>query len=213
MICPVGEAECTHLDTLATKDAEIERLSELVSTDSLTGLYNYRHFSLAIEQELERTRRNSQSTSMAMLDIDFFKTVNDTWGHEAGNIALKQMADIMLSSIRKIDVACRYGGEEFALIFPGTYTMQAVEIAERIRKRIESTPVIFADGKFNITVSIGVATYNAGNPVSAVAFKSEVDKYLYQAKESGRNQTCHQEYREASTESEVSQDEKDLLLG
>jgi len=210
--CPVKEKQCEHIDTLHEQNIELARLAELVSTDPLTGLYNFRHFSLSLDQEIERTIRSGQPTSMAMIDIDFFKKVNDTWGHEVGNLALKQMSDILSQSLRKIDIACRYGGEEFVIILPGTRTLEAVQIAERIRKSIASTPLVFPDGEFNFTISIGVSTYEAKNAVSADVFKAEVDQFLYQAKETGRNKTCYKDLSGSGADSEVSQDEKNLLL-
>ncbi|MCW8946029.1 MAG: GGDEF domain-containing protein, partial [Sedimenticola sp.] len=102
--CPVGESRCEHIDALLLLREERDALSELVLTDPLTRLFNYRHFSQSLEQELERTHRTGHPTALIMLDLDHFKRVNDQWGHEAGNRVLRQTADLMVSLLRKIDV-------------------------------------------------------------------------------------------------------------
>lgn len=211
--CPVGEPSCQWLDEISQLKLRIDELSELVATDPLTGLANFRQFSAILKREMQRTLRNFQPTSMIMLDIDHFKAVNDKWGHEIGNQTLQLLAKVMNSQVRITDIVCRYGGEEFTIILPETSLKQAVEIAERLRKAIAESPVVFDEGQFNFTVSLGVDIFQSGQSLSPEAFTASVDQYLYQAKETGRNKVCHKAFSELRENTEVSQDEKDMLLG
>ncbi len=179
-------------DELIDKNIELqktkEKLRQLSITDGLTGLYNYRYFKEQLMQELNRARRHNLSVSLIMMDIDHFKYYNDTNGHPAGDLVIKNIAGLLKENIRNIDVAARYGGEEFALVLTETNKESAGIVAEKIRKLIkdysfdreESQPI----GK--ITISTGVATF----PADAQDFKSLVnmaDKRLYRAKQAGRN--------------------------
>jgi diguanylate cyclase (GGDEF)-like protein len=200
--CPVGELSCPFID-------EVQLLREQVATDPLTGLYNLRHFREALEQELERTQRTLMSTALMMVDLDHFKSINDTWGHPAGDEVLKQTARLIRDSTRKLDVQCRYGGEEFVIILPSTELMLAVQVAERLRENIASTLVRIDGGELQITASIGLALHSAQQPHSASSLIGRADHYLYQAKRQGRNQVCFEHPDMAETA--VSGDEKSLL--
>ncbi|GAA6150709.1 GGDEF domain-containing protein [Pseudoteredinibacter isoporae] len=205
--CPAGEA-CPW-------PAEVRKLEEQLLTDPLTGIANYRHFIRALEQEMERTRRSGASTSLIMLDIDFFKSINDNYGHEAGNMALQALANCMLSSFRKLDVVCRYGGEEFAIILPATEALVAVQVAERLRKNIESMAVTVCNQQgdtlqINMTASLGIGIYTRHSQVSPKELIQEADDFLYKAKNEGRNQVCYGIHK-VEAEAEVSSDEKDAL--
>jgi diguanylate cyclase (GGDEF)-like protein len=202
------------LDALA---AEVKQLSELVSTDTLTGLSNYRHFTNIISQEMERSKRTGQPTTLIIIDADHFKKVNDSWGHEVGNQALKLIAGRIVQNIRQLDTAFRYGGEEFVVIFPSTDTATSVHVAERIRTAIEDTPLMIelddqsTPIKHTLTVSIGVGTY-LGKRDNDDWHKlvERADTKLYAAKQNGRNQVCY-----AKPESELQQvnaDEKSALF-
>ncbi len=195
--------------TLRQASSELEKL---VHTDTLTGLFNYRHFALVLEQELERTRRTGHPTSMILMDLDFFKRVNDTWGHESGNLVLRQSAELIKKTLRKIDIPCRYGGEEFAVILPGTNLPLAVSVANRLRNSIMSTPVDLGDEQIEYTASMGVDSYVMGDAVNAEDFVKQVDAQLYRAKDEGRNRVCHQPFDYLKPETEVSSDEKRALL-
>lgn len=209
--CPVGEEDCHWLGELAKLQQQVDELTELVSHDPLTGLYNFRHFSELLPRVLERAKRSSHPSCVIMVDLDHFKNINDTWGHEVGNIALKQAAAILLKQVRMIDIACRYGGEEFVIILPDTALRQAVHVAERIRLAIAETPVVFSEGEFNFTASMGVDVYSSQAPLSAEQFMESVDKLLYQAKAEGRNRICHRDFAEVESATSVSQEEKDAL--
>ncbi len=165
--------------------AEIEKLA---TTDGLTGLYNHRLFQEKLTEELRRLNRYAEPSSLMLTDIDFFKKINDTYGHPVGDMVLKNVAGIIRETIRDIDVAARYGGEEFAVILPRTDAEGAKKIAERLRKNVMGR-TFSADGvSFKITISIGIAVA----PIDAKDKKDLVDRAdqaLYHAKHNGRNQT------------------------
>jgi len=210
--CPIGEHNCWLIDELVGLRQLSSELEKLVHTDTLTGLFNYRHFAMVLEQELERTRRTGQPTSMILMDLDYFKRINDTWGHESGNRVLRQSAELIKNTLRKIDIPCRYGGEEFAIILPGTNLPMAVSVANRLRNSIMSSPVDLGQNQIEYTASMGVDSYIMGDAVSAEDFVKQVDAQLYRAKEEGRNRVCHKPYDYLKPETEVSLDEKRALL-
>ena len=190
-ICPVGETDCP----IATEVIELRRnlaeLSDLIRTDTLTGIANYRYFLMALEQEIERTQRSGQPTSLIMVDIDFFKKVNDQWGHEVGNQALIHLSSLLQQTVRKLDIPCRYGGEEFAIILPDTPLTASIPVAERIRESVEKTPLNVAGKLLNMTISLGISTYTEQQKITVSELVKQADEYLYKAKESGRNRVCH----------------------
>jgi diguanylate cyclase (GGDEF)-like protein len=163
-----------------------EQLERLATTDPLTGLYNRRHFLVALEAEWSRFQRYYRSVSVLMVDIDHFKSVNDRYGHAVGDEAIKAMADACLRGKRKSDVVGRVGGEEFAILLPETSLSRAKIVAERIRKRIVGQTLRVQDAHFVITASVGVAEASvsmSGTDALMVA----ADQALYQAKAEGRN--------------------------
>jgi len=213
VVCPVQYKQCEWLLEVKSLRKEVSELSELVSTDPLTGLYNFRFFSQMMKLEMERTRRNAMPTCMVMVDLDHFKNINDTWGHEVGNIALKLAADIFKQQVRSTDFVCRYGGEEFAIILPETHLRMALPVAERIRLAIEQTPVVFENGHFSFTASMGANVYTATSEQDITAFVASVDQYLYQAKEGGRNQIGYPSELDVKPSDGVTDEERDGLLG
>ena len=187
-----AEQYCLLLAELKKLKTDYQKLSELVHTDSLTGLYNYRHFTTAIEQEMERCRRTGQPTILIMLDYDHFKEVNDNWGHNNGNRALILLASCLRNTLRKFDTACRYGGEEFAIILPSTDLMTGVQVAERLRKTIALTPLVIDDNQsIKLTISLGVALYKGSQKETAEKLVKLADAQLYRAKKEGRNCVCY----------------------
>ncbi len=210
--CPVDESSCWVVDELTGLRREAEKLRDQVHTDTLTGLYNYRHFALELAQELERTRRSGQPTSLILIDLDHFKKINDTWGHEVGNQVLRLTASLIRSAVRRIDIPCRYGGEEFALILPGTQLALAVNVAERLREEIASTPLELDGEELRFTASMGATLSVAGQGDTVESFVDRADKLLYEAKRGGRNRVCHSEYRYLKPDTEVSPDEKRALF-
>jgi diguanylate cyclase (GGDEF)-like protein len=165
-----------------------EELRKLAITDGLTGLYNYRYFKEQLQQELNRARRHKLNVSVVMIDLDHFKQYNDTNGHPAGDEVLQSIARLLKENIRNIDVASRYGGEEFALILTETHKAAAGIVAEKIRKLIEGHSFAYEesqpDGK--ITISTGVSTFpEDGQDLDELV--NMADKRLYRAKQAGRN--------------------------
>ncbi len=211
-LCPVGIRDCDWVSQVASLQQEISQLQTQVSTDPLTGLFNYRHFESVLKNEMQRTNRTGHPTALVMIDLDLFKQVNDRWGHEGGNKALQLAASVFRQELRVVDIICRYGGEEFALILPQTSLAMAVRVAHRVRLTLQQTPVAFADNWFNITASLGVAVYQADESQSFEAFVDSADQYLYQAKQQGRNQVCHPDITLAKPATAVSTEEKAALF-
>lgn len=207
--CPVGERECSVISELERVRQEIAALQALVRTDELTGLYNYRHFLDSLELELERARRSGQAMTLIMLDLDHFKAVNDNWGHEFGNIVLAAVSKLLRETVRRVDIPCRFGGEELAVILPGTTLNAAVKLANRLCDKIRALALETQGQSVSITSSFGVDVYNPTDTDNVSQFVRRTDSWLLQAKEQGRDRVCHAPYpKEAS----VSQDERDMLL-
>lgn len=170
---------------LKERNAALGRLS---ITDGLTGLNNHRHFQDELLRAFEESDRYDRPLSLALIDIDFFKKINDTHGHAAGDEVLREVSRIFTDSIRAADVAARYGGEEFTIMMPETDLAEGVQVAEKIRSLIENHTFHTEAGDLPITVSIGVATYPRSRMHSARELIEAADKALYRAKRGGRNQ-------------------------
>lgn len=186
-----------------TERKRAEQAEELATRDSLTNLYNHRTFYSLLKDEIARTQRFKRPVSLLILDIDHFKRVNDTHGHQAGDAIIKGLSDLQVKQARAVDRVCRYGGEEFMVILPETDATMAMQIAERLRAAVERQPFDIGGGKMvRITVSIGVATY----PQQANALEELVkaaDVALYAAKEGGRNRVTRYEATMAGKDSSV----------
>lgn len=182
----------------------LDELEEMAHTDELTGLFNRRAIVRILEEEFYKARRFGFPLSVAMLDLDFFKTVNDTWGHISGDTVLREVAAMLRTNLRRIDVVGRYGGEEFLCVLPSTPGEGAYITGERIRNgaaqlqftgdengelRLLSKREQASGEEVVVTVSVGVATLDgaARTPTELVG---AADRALYLAKESGRNRTC-----------------------
>lgn len=164
-----------------------DELKELAIKDGLTGLYNHVTLIELFEKELERQRRNNESISFAMLDIDYFKEINDTYGHLAGNIILEEVSNILRNSVRSSDIVGRYGGEEFSLVLPDADKQSAFLLCERIRKRIEDYSFNIRSKLIKITVSIGVFFKDSKDSITGIDIIQKADEELYKAKNGGRN--------------------------
>lgn len=214
LLCPVGEQSCEFLSEIVELRREVGSLTELVRTDALTGLFNFRFFNETLTLEMERTRRGTQPLSMILLDIDYFKKFNDQWGHEIGNHALVHIADIIKVAVRKLDFACRFGGEEFAILLPNTDLRQAVNVAERLREMIATTPLkVFEQESVAITASLGVDEFTSHHSESGEAFIHKVDSFLYKSKHNGRNQVAYPDLNVINRVDSVTQEEKNALFG
>jgi len=175
----------------------LEKALALASTDELTGLTNRRGFYERFESEIERARRNQTTLGVALIDVDHFKKLNDTYGHLNGDLVLKTLAKCFKESFRKSDLVSRFGGEEFAIILPDTNVKSAGDLMERIRKKIASLKMTSIEGHpLKTSCSIGLVQvstdHDLSEPVDTIISRAlaQADERLYKAKESGRNQVC-----------------------
>jgi len=178
-------------DELDEKNRELElankRLRKLSITDGLTELFNHRHVHELLHEEFERSRRNGAAIAVAMLDLDRFKQVNDTYGHPTGDVILYETAQILRDTAREIDMIGRYGGEEFICILPGTTEEEAEQFAERVRHAVAEHVYRDESHEVRMTVSAGVASYPSPGVEHPDALIKRADEALYHAKETGRN--------------------------
>jgi len=166
-----------------------DKLQQLSISDSLTKIYNRRYFMLRFNEEFERAKKFKLNLSFLMIDIDFFKKVNDTYGHLVGDVVLREIARLIMESIREIDFAARYGGEEFSVILPETDKAGAIMVAERITSKISQERIKVFDEVLTANVSIGAASFPQNTLYPDVLLET-ADKALYKAKLSGRNRVC-----------------------
>ncbi len=163
-----------------------EKTQRQAKTDGLTGMLNHRTFYENLETELRRTQRYGGRLSIIMTDVDNFKPINDTYGHRAGDAAIKQISRRLGACIRQIDIAARYGGDEFAFVLPNTSLQDAVTVAERMVKAVIDSPIIFEDKELHLSLSVGVGQYGGENCSTAEVTKA-TDLALYAAKQAGKN--------------------------
>lgn len=163
-----------------------QQMYESKTRDPLTEAYNKGYFLDAIERELAFAQRHQQPMALAMLDIDHFKKVNDTYGHQAGDLVLKAVAQAIMQGLRKEDVFARYGGEEFALILRNTTAESGFILAERVRRVVEKLEIVHNGRRIPVTLSLGLAVVTPEHVTSASLIEA-ADAMLYQAKSSGRN--------------------------
>ena len=171
-----------------TLSARSETLEHAALTDGLTGMQNRRYFDDALKEYIDEFRRIDKPVGLMVLDLDHFKTVNDTHGHDVGDDVLKAVAGCLRDMTRYHDVAARLGGEEFAVVAPNMDVDQLRKFAERIRKGIAGLQVFSGDVRLNITTSVGLAVWDKRE--LAEDFFRRADRHLYQAKRLGRNRVC-----------------------
>src|SRR6202034_2109609 len=165
----------------------VDRVKQLAYLDGLTGIFNRRFFELRIMEEIERARRYGTGMAVIMADIDQFKRLNDEFGHLLGDEVLRQVSSLFHQQLRKIDVVCRYGGEEFAILLTQITTHQAMAIAEKLRRLVESFQ--FPGVPRTITISAGIAAFPAHGKTRDEMVRAD-DSGLYAAKQAGRNRVC-----------------------
>ncbi len=178
---------------LADVTAQHRLLRELhrdAETDELTGIANRRSFTAAIERELARCKRSRNAFSVILVDLDHFKSVNDCFGHGAGDRVLCMVAGQIAKCLRKADLLCRYGGDEFAILLPETGLKGAGEVAERIRAGVANSGVEFESRTISASISVGLAVYCAGRTADWQQLLAEADQALYRAKADGRNRVA-----------------------
>jgi diguanylate cyclase (GGDEF)-like protein len=198
---PVGEIELRDGDLVQIGDTIFKFLAggnvetkyhqemyRMTTVDGLTQAYNRRYFMETFEREVQRARRYRRDLCLAMIDIDYFKAVNDTWGHLAGDHVLRETARIVADSVRLEDVFGRYGGEEFALLLPEVGLAGSIQVCERLRQQIESAVLHFGSDELRITASFGLAsTLSFSEDFSPLDLIDRADERLYEAKRQGRN--------------------------
>jgi diguanylate cyclase (GGDEF)-like protein len=180
-------AEAAGSDRQAEEMQEhIHALEEMARVDALTKLFNRRHFDMTLEAEVSRAHRYDVPLSLIMADVDFFKRINDNYGHLIGDEVLCHVAEVLQAGARRSDMIARYGGEEFALILTSTPGENAEPVAERMRSGLEQRPVAFADGQMlRVTMSLGYASLQKGDTPKSLIERA--DAALYRAKAAGRN--------------------------
>ncbi len=185
---------------LAEMEALNRRLEELTVRDPLTGLYNRRYFQDRLTHEVQRARRHGRPLGLLIVDIDHFKQINDTYGHQAGDEVLRSIALLLVNQTRATDITARYGGEEFVAVLPETDAHGALRVAEKLRESVAVTPLYHLEQGFlgelprpddaaaiTCTISIGVASFDAKRMADASELVRAADEALYAAKQAGRN--------------------------
>ena len=163
-----------------------EEIYRLTTVDGLTQIYNKRYFLETLEREISRAHRYRRALSVAVFDVDQLSSINDSFGHLAGDHCLKQLASVLKARIRREDIMARYGGEEFAVLLPEIDSPGAMQFAEKVRRLIEKTPFKFEDTKITLTISVGVTTL-VQELMEPQVFMAAAEERLAQAKSSGRN--------------------------
>jgi diguanylate cyclase (GGDEF)-like protein len=198
----LSEKEIEYLEQLSNQSATTINRANVyaeilkhATLDALTGFYNRRQLEERIKQEVSSAKRQKRHLCAIMTDIDFFKSVNDTYGHATGDLVLKTVSRVIKHQLRDYDIAGRYGGEEFVILLPYTKLEEAQMVAERLRKAVEAKNIdiskIHTDKTdIKVTISLGVAEYKVGDYEKTLI--RNADKALYEAKETGRNKVCYE---------------------
>jgi diguanylate cyclase (GGDEF)-like protein len=167
----------------------LARVEELAATDPLTGLYNRRHFSQLLEQLFAETQRYSKDLTCVMIDLDDYKHLNDRYGHQMGDQLLELSAKVIKANLRRMDVAARYGGDEFVLLLPHASAEEAAKVVQRIREEYAAASAVPLARKEGVSMSAGVAAALAQRPAHAEHLVASADAALYRAKEAGGGKT------------------------
>lgn len=176
------------LDVIKKINFMYTQTKQMSITDPLTNLFNRRHFENQFEKEFKRVKRYNNYLSLAIIDIDFFKKINDTYGHSCGDYVLREVAYLINTNFRQTDSIFRYGGEEFVVILTETSELTAKVPLERLRKKIENHSFIFNNQEISVTISIGVTSRT--DYENCFEMFDDADKALYKAKNEGRNMCC-----------------------
>lgn len=173
-----------------------QALGEMAATDQLTGLLNRRAIWPLLNHELQHAQRAGTPFSLILGDLDLFKKVNDTYGHDAGDLVLKETARRLAEALRRQDALCRWGGEELLILLPSTGINGALEAAEKLRAAMADSAITAGNNRIHQTISLGVASFQRGDDIDAVV--SRADEALYQAKHKGRNRVEAADFAEAT---------------
>lgn len=191
---PFNQEELKYRTRIGERILNLERrIMELANTDTLTGLLNRRAFMERMEQEISRAQREKKSFSIVLADIDHFKNVNDTYGHQMGDLVLQRFTNRLKTSVRPYDFLGRYGGEEFLVCLPGADDLQTASVAERMRGQIEDMEIMLPDDSqsIRITASFGTSSYPIESGENVDLLIKRADDALYLAKNKGRNCVCN----------------------
>ncbi len=183
-------AAANHLALAMRNSLEFRKIRAHANRDGLTHVANRHNFDTRLREEMKRHQRHQQELSLLMIDLDYFKSVNDTYGHQAGDAVLREVGKILRKTLRESDFPARYGGEEFVIILPQTREEQAWMLAERLRAIIGKTTFRFQQKSFRVTASIGIASLIPGALEPPEVLVNSADKALYRAKANGRNMVC-----------------------
>lgn len=185
---PIDEVEViARVKSALRFKAQQDQLTQMAFRDGLTGLFNHALLIELFEKELHKAERDNSSISFVMLDIDYFKKVNDSYGHISGDLILKQVAEILTSSVRSSDIAGRYGGEEFGLVLSGAGAEDARLAGEKIRSSVEENSFDIGKESIKITLSIGICSVGPAETIASEDIIKRADEALYKAKTNGRN--------------------------
>lgn len=187
-IIKIGSMALKYLPKGDPERLTYDKLNKEANSDKLTGCYNKGYFNNALENEVKKSKVTGSPLSLIIFDLDHFKKLNDTYGHDAGDFVLKELSKLIRAyGVRELDIFARYGGEEFVILLPKTNLKQSFEIAERLRKLIENHQFVYDNKRLPVTASIGVADYRQGVITGTDLFK-RADSAVYKAKHGGRNQ-------------------------
>ncbi len=188
LIFSIAAFTLTYIVKYLIKSRDFEQQYVLATTDGLTELYNHRYFQEQIRMQVEQSKRYNNNFSLIIIDIDFFKKFNDTFGHQSGDAVLRQVAQTLKRNVRATDIVCRYGGEEMSIILPNTSKDEAIATAQKICNRVaEKKFKLTGNNETNVTISLGVATFPFDGDTAPKIIEA-ADKKLYNAKNNGRNQ-------------------------
>lgn len=188
LIFSIAAFTLAYIGKYLIKSRDFEQQYKLATTDGLTDLYNHRYFQEQIRMQVEQAKRYNNNFSLIIIDIDFFKKFNDTFGHQSGDAVLRQVAQTLKKNVRATDIVCRYGGEEMSIILPNTIKEEAYTTAEKICSRVAGRKFkLVGDKETNVTISLGVSTYPFDGDTAQKIIEA-ADKKLYEAKNNGRNQ-------------------------
>lgn len=183
--------DVNKIDVIKKINFMYKQTKHMSVTDPLTKLFNRRHFETEFEREYKRAKRYNNDLSIAVIDIDFFKKINDTYGHSCGDYVLREIAYIMTDNFRQTDILFRYGGEEFVVVLTETSSDTACVPIERLRNRIENNEFRFNNQQIKVTISAGISSKTDFE--NCYEMFDDADKALYKAKETGRNRYCTSE--------------------
>jgi diguanylate cyclase (GGDEF)-like protein len=175
------------MEQLCEQKKQIENLSKLAKTDSLTNLLNFNAFHESLDKEIQRAQRYKHNLCLIMADIDHFKDINDTYGHLAGDHVIKTVAQFFQDAMRTSDSVARYGGEEFALILPEISATDAMIVADRLRKALDTMQIKLENQPISVSLSFGISFLEPNRNINKLELIKEADSALYQAKRAGRN--------------------------